>query len=170
MKESDCPPALIVRPATTADLPRIGFLGALLVEEHYDFDNLRFLAPRNRTPADYGAFMIPQLGNPDVVVLVADDNGDVIGYSYSAVEGYDYMSLRGPAGVVHDVIVDPEYRGRGVGRVLLDSTLTALRSRGVPRVVLTTAEQNDAAQRFFASVGFRRTMIEMTLEMDRKAP
>lgn len=156
----------IVRRATTADLPRIGHLGALLVKEHYDFDTLRFLAPRNRTPADYAIFMSSQLNNPDVAVLVADDNGDVIGYSYSAVEGYDYMSLRGPAGVVHDVIVDAEYRGHGVGRLLLEATLELLKSRGVPRVVLTTAEQNEPAKRLFEAVGFRRTMIEMTREMD----
>jgi ribosomal protein S18 acetylase RimI-like enzyme len=31
--------------------------------------------------------------------------------------------------------------------------------------VLSTAEKNEAAQRFFASVGFRRTMIEMTREL-----
>jgi ribosomal protein S18 acetylase RimI-like enzyme len=76
------------------------------------------------------------------------------------------MSLRGPAGVVHDVIVDPEYRGHGVGRLLLEATLELLKSRGVPRVVLTTAEQNEPAQRLFERVGFRRTMIEMTREMD----
>jgi ribosomal protein S18 acetylase RimI-like enzyme len=156
----------IIRPATPADLPRIGRLGALLVEEHNEFDALRFLAAKTRTPADYGAFMSRQLDNPDVAVLVADDQGDVIGYAYAAVEGYDYMSLRGPAGVLHDIIVDPDYRRRGVGRLLLDATLAYLKSRGSPRVVLSTAEHNATAQRLFASVGFRRTMIEMTRELD----
>jgi ribosomal protein S18 acetylase RimI-like enzyme len=90
----------------------------------------------------------------------------VIGYAYAAVEGYDYMALRGPAGVLHDIIVDPEHRGRGVGRLLLDAALEFLRSRGVPRVVLSTAEQNEGAQRLFASMGFRRTMVEMTRELN----
>ncbi|MGH9941013.1 MAG: GNAT family N-acetyltransferase [Pyrinomonadaceae bacterium] len=135
----------IVRRATPADLPWIGRLGALLVEEHYDFDPRRFLTARRRAPADYASFMSAQLEDPDMAVLVADDNGDMLGYAYAAVEGYDYMALRGPAGVLHDVIIDPEYRGRGVGRLLIDATLALFRSRGVPRVVLT-AEQNEAAQ------------------------
>jgi ribosomal protein S18 acetylase RimI-like enzyme len=155
-----------VRRATPADLPRIGRLGALLVEEHYDFDPQRFLAARPGTPEGYASFISTQLEDPDKTVLVAEDKGNVIGYAYGAVEGYDYMALRGPAGVLHDVIVDPEHRGRGVGRLLLDATLEFFRSRGVPRVVLSTAEQNEAAQRLFASMGFRRTMIEMTRELD----
>jgi ribosomal protein S18 acetylase RimI-like enzyme len=156
----------VVRRATPADLPVIGRLGALLVEEHYDFDPQRFLAARPGTPAGYASFMSTQLEDPDKAVLVADENGEVIGYAFAAVEGYDYMALRGPAGVLQDIIVDPEHRGRGVGRLHIDATLEFFRSRSVPRVVLSTAEQNEAAQRLFASMGFRRTMIEMTRELD----
>jgi ribosomal protein S18 acetylase RimI-like enzyme len=157
---------VVVRRATPADLPPIGRLGALLIEEHHNFDSRRFLAARQRTPVDYASFLSTQLADPDVAVLVADRDGDVIGYAYAAVEGYDYMALRGPAGVLHDVIVDPEHRGRGVGRLLLDATLAYLKSRGAPRVILWTAEQNEGAQRLFARMGFRRTMIEMTRELD----
>src|SRR4051812_5811102 len=95
-----------VRRATPADLALIGRLGALLVEEHYGFDPRRFLAARRGTPTGYASFMSTQLEDPDKAVLVADDNGDMIGYAYAAIEGYDYMALRGPAGVLHDIIVD----------------------------------------------------------------
>jgi ribosomal protein S18 acetylase RimI-like enzyme len=150
-------------------MPRVGHLGALLVELHHQFDARRFLAARSRTPADYAAFLGSQLDDPDVVILVAEDAGGVIGYAYAAVEGYDYMSLRGPAGVLHDIVVDPAHRGRGAGRLLLDATLAHLASRGAPRVVLEAAERNEAAQRLFASAGFRRTMVEMTRELDGAA-
>lgn len=159
------PTGAVVRPATSADLPRLGRLGAVLVEAHHDFDPQRFLPTRDRTPADYAAFLVGQLGDPDVVLIVADDHGDVIGYAYGAVEGYDYMALRGPAAVLHDIVVDPAYRGRGIGRLLLDAALAQLTARGAPRVVLSTADRNEAAQRLYASVGFRRTMIEMTREL-----
>ncbi|MDB4873896.1 MAG: acetyltransferase [Gemmatimonadetes bacterium] len=100
------------------------------------------------------------------MVLVAERAGDVVGYTYAGVEGYDYMSLRGPAGVLYDIVVDPAHRGHGVGRRLLDAALRALHAQGTPRVVLSTAEQNETAQRLFARAGFRRTMIEMTRELD----
>jgi ribosomal protein S18 acetylase RimI-like enzyme len=103
---------------------------------------------------------------PAVTILVAEERGEVVGFTYAGIEGYDYMSLRGPAGILYDIIVDPRARGRGIGRRLLDATLALLRSRGRPRVVLSTAEANVTAQKLFARAGFRRTMIEMTLELE----
>ena len=69
------------------------------------------------------------------------------------------------AGALYDIVVDPAHRGRGVGRLLLEATIEALRDRGAPRIVLSTAERNESAQRLFARAGFRRTMIEMTREL-----
>lgn len=157
--------ALVVRRAERVDLPRLGRLGAMLVDVHHAFDRARFLPTRDRTPADYAAFLVDQLTDPAVVLLVAEDHGDVIGYAYATVEGYDYMALRGPAGVLQDIVVEPEFRGRGVGRQLLEAAVAELATRGAPRVVLSTAERNETAQRLFARAGFRRTMVEMTREL-----
>ena len=155
-----------VRRAAPADVTTIGRLGALLVRTHHDFDPQRFMAATPRTEQAYGSFLGTQLEEPNIVVLVAERDGAVIGYTYAGVEGSDYMSLRGPAGVLYDIVVDPAHRRHGVGRMLLDATLEALKSHGAPRVVLSTAERNTAAQRLFDRAGFRRTMIEMTRELD----
>lgn len=156
---------VVVRRAKPEDMPAVGRLGALLVRAHHDFDPQRFMSATRHTAEGYASFLGTQLTEEDVIVLVAEEGGEVIGYSYAAVEPRDWMSLRDSAGVLHDVIVDPSSRGRGVGRMLLDATLEFLQSRGAPRVVLATAEKNEPAQRLFASAGFRRTMIEMTKEL-----
>src|ERR1700760_2788713 len=155
----------IIRRAMTSDLPRLGRLGALPVEAHLHLDPARLPAPTHRPAADYASFVNTKLEDPDAAILVAEFDARVIGYAYAAVQGYDYMSLRGPAGVLHDLIVDPEHRGRGVGRLLLNAAQAYLKTRGAPRVVLSTAERNQAAQRLFARMGFRRTMVEMTREL-----
>jgi ribosomal protein S18 acetylase RimI-like enzyme len=157
--------AITIRPATPKDLPTLGRLGALLVRTHHDFDPKRFMAATQQTESGYASFLATQLDAPNVVVLVAEQDGDVVGYTYAGVEGRDYMSLRGPAGVLYDIVVDPERRRNGVGRTLLQATLQALKSHGAPQVVLSTAVHNEAAQRLFESAGFRRTMIEMTAEL-----
>ena len=161
--------AATIRPAAPADLPAIGRLGALLVRTHHDFDPERFIAATPQTERAYASFLGTQREEPNVVVFVAERDGAVLGYTYAGVEGHDYMSLRGPAGVLYDIVVDPAHRGRGIGRMLLDATLAALAARGEPRVVLSTAERNESAQRLFARAGFRRPMIEMTRELDGDA-
>jgi len=155
-----------VHQATPADIPAIGKLGALLVRTHHDFDPQRFLPATSGTEGAYGSFLGSQLDNQKIVILVAERDGEVIGYTYAGVEGTDYMALRGPAGVLYDIVVDPAHRGRGFGRMLLDATLAALKVRSAPRVVLSTAERNAPAQRLFDRAGFRRTMIEMTRELN----
>ena len=157
--------SIVIRPAAPADMAVVGRLGALLVRLHHDFDPERFIAATTRTEQGYGSFLWTQLQDASVVVLVAERDGQVLGYTYAGVEGFDYMSLRGPAGVVYDIVVDPAERGKGVGRLLLDATLDALRTGGARQVVLSTADQNLTAQRLFARAGFRRTMIEMTREL-----
>ena len=153
-----------IRPATAADMAAVGRLGALLVRTHHEFDPERFIAATPQTERGYGSYLRGQIKDADVSVLVADCEGEVIGYTYASIEGYDYMSLRGPAGVLHDIVVDPGHRAAGVGRLLLDATIAALEARGAPRVVLSTAARNEPAQRLFTRAGFRRTMIEMTRE------
>jgi ribosomal protein S18 acetylase RimI-like enzyme len=155
----------VVRTATRSDLPTLGRLGTLLVGMHHDLDPDRFIATTPHTEQGYATFLGTQLGDPHVVVLVAERDGEVIGYAYAGIEGADYMSLRGHGGVLHDLVVDPAHRGRGVGRMLLDATLKALGERGAPRVVLSTAVGNESAQRLFANAGFRPTMLEMTRTM-----
>jgi len=140
----------------------MGALGALLVRTHHDFDPKRFIAATPQTADGYGSFLGSQIGEPKIVLLVAQKEAAVVGYTYAGVEGRDYMSLRGPAGILYDVVVDASHRGQGIGRALVDATLDMLKKLGARQVVLSTAQQNEPAQHLFERVGFRRTMIEMT--------
>jgi ribosomal protein S18 acetylase RimI-like enzyme len=158
---------LSVRHATANDVPALGRLGALLVAAHHGFDQDRFISPGPQSERGYGAFLKSQLGRTDVVVLVAEEAGEVVGYAYGALEGQDWMILRGPAGAVYDLVVDPERRRGGVGRRLLEAIVERLRELGAPRIVLSAAYRNETAQRLFTSAGFRPTMVEMTRELEQ---
>jgi ribosomal protein S18 acetylase RimI-like enzyme len=105
-----------IRRAAPADTAAIGRLGALLVRLHHDLDSKRFIPATSRTEQAYGSYLGSQLADPNIVILVAERDGEVIGYTYAGVEGRDYMSLRGPACVLYDIVVDPAPRGQGVGR------------------------------------------------------
>jgi GNAT superfamily N-acetyltransferase len=154
-----------VRRATAADLPALGRLGALLMRTHYDFDRDRFLVPGDNAEQGYAHFLGSQLGEDEVVVFVAEQDGEVIGYVYAGLEPISWKELRDACGFIHDVAVDEGGRRSGVATALIEAAIAWLREQGAPRVVLWTAEKNDAAQQLFARHGFRRTMIEMTREL-----
>jgi ribosomal protein S18 acetylase RimI-like enzyme len=137
----------------------------MLVAEHHDFDPRRFIAPIPDLAERYGQFLLSQLARDGMLVLVAEREDEVVGYAYAGMEGNDYMALRGPAGVLYDLVVDPAHRRQGIGSALMDSALDRLRELGAPRVLLFTADKNRGAQAMFDRAGFRRTMIEMTREL-----
>ncbi len=158
---------IIVRRAAPADLPVLGRLGALLMRAHHDFDPCRFMAPAEHAQQGYAGFLGEQLEQDTAAIFVAERGGTVLGYVYAAIEGKAWKELRDVAGFIHDVAVVESERRQGLGARLLDVAAQWLAGQGVPRVMLWTAEQNAGAQRLFAKLGFRRTMIEMTREVAR---
>ena len=155
-----------VRPAEPRDQEALGRLGAMLVAEHHQFDPKRFIMPEGDLAAAYGRFLVSEVGKENAIVLVAESEGRVVGYIFGALEGTDFLMLLGPAGVIYDLIVDPDHWKRGIGGMLLQAILDAFAERGTRQAVLYTAAKNENAQRLFDRMGFRRTMIEMTRELD----
>jgi mycothiol synthase len=51
--------------------------------------------------------------------------------------------------------VDPDYRGRGIGRMALRAGLSYLKEKGVAVVELTVDSENPAAYSLYESSGFR---------------
>ncbi len=154
-----------VRPATRADLPVLGRLGAHLMQVHYEFDRRRFIEPAGDPAGGYGRFLGTQIDAPDATVLVAERDGTVVGYVYAGIEPFSWTELRDAAGFVHDVVVDADDRRSGVAGALMDAAIAWVREQGVQSVMLWTAAPNDGAQRLFERLGFRRTMIEMTRDL-----
>ena len=139
----------------------------MLIRTHYAFDRQRFLASREGAERGYAAFLGSVLDSPDDCVFVAEQDGRVTGYVYAALEPLSWKELRGPAGFIHDVAVQEEARRCGIGTQLVQVAVAWLRERGAPRVILWSAAPNEAAQRLFQRLGFRETMVEMTMELDR---
>jgi len=168
-----------IRLARRGDLPALGRLGATLMRVHHAFDPDRFMAPGDHPEDGYAWFLGAQLSEPDVVIFVAEQTsqenrpgepgelggpGEVVGYVYAGLEPLSWKELRGPAGFIHDVVVDPRARRAGVATRLMERASGWLEGRGAPRVMLWTADKNTEARQLFERLGFRSTMVEMTRE------
>jgi len=157
--------SVLVRRAKPEDLHAIAQLAGELVRMHHGYDQRRFILPPH-VEAGYERFFRQELQSDEVVILAAEDEGQVIGYAYGRIEARDWNMLLDGHGAVHDIFVSPDARRRGAGRELLVKMLAELRGRGARSVVLYTASPNDAARKLFESLDFRSTMIEMTKELE----
>ncbi len=153
-----------VREATREDVPAIARLAADLVRLHHQFDPRRFFL-EEPVEDGYAWWIGRELDRDGAVVLVAEIDGAVVGYTYSSLEKRDWVRLLDAHGAVHDVFVDAAHRRHGVARALMQATVAALAARGAERIVLSTATPNESARALFAELGFRPTMIEMTLDV-----
>lgn len=154
-----------IRKAERRDLPSLGRLGTMLMRTHYALDPQRFLAAAPGTERGYASFLGSMLDSEEEVVFVAEEDGVVTGYVFAALEPLSWKELRGPAGFIHDLLVTEEARRAGTATRLMDAAIAWLRERGAPRVILWTAAPNAPAQALFRGLGFRETMVEMTMEL-----
>lgn len=154
---------ITIRPAVRTDEGALGRLGAALMRQHHASDPRRFILTE-RPEDGYGRFLVSQLADPDLLVLVAERSGEIVGYVFAGIEPTSWRDLRGPCGFIHDVYVHESARRQGVAQRLVRAAIAWVHSRGLAQVVLWSKSGNDAAQRLFAKLGFRGTMIEMTLD------
>ena len=155
---------IAIRRATAADRTRLGEMAGKLVRLHHAFDQDRFLALEN-VEEGYGKWLVKESGREAALVLVAEHGGALVGYLYGAMEPRSYNDLLEACGYVHDVWVEEPARRHGTAAALVERACAVFKERGAPRVVLMAATKNEPAQKLFAGLGFRSTMIEMTREL-----
>jgi ribosomal protein S18 acetylase RimI-like enzyme len=138
-----------IRLADRTDIPAMaGLLGELFAQEHE-------FSP-DRTVQVRGLSMLLELGDA-VRILVAEQDGQLVGmgvlhYAVSTALGDKVATLE-------DVIVTKSARGRSIGKQLMAAIIERARADGAQRITLLTDHDNVAAQRFYASFGFERSLM-----------
>ena len=99
-------------------------------------------------------------------IYVARKEGRVLGMvsilrSISTAEG-------GPVGLLEDLVLRPDCRGRGLGAKLLGYAIEQARADGLLRLILLTDGDNVGAQGLYERAGFTRSgMLPMRLRLRR---
>jgi ribosomal protein S18 acetylase RimI-like enzyme len=159
---------ILVRRAKRSELGAVARMAATLVREHHRMDERRFMLVEP-VEVGYRDWFGKELARRGAVILVAEEDLEIVGYAYGTLEGRDWNDLLDTCGKLQDLYVAKESRRRGLATRLVESMLIELRALGAPRVVLMSADANRGAQAFFQSIGFRRTMVEMTRELPSEA-
>lgn len=135
---------VVIRRATARDAPVLAPL----------FDAYRCFYERPSDPGLAQAFLEKRLGSGESTVFVAEVDGMAVGFvqlypSFDSVEA-------GAVWILHDLFVDPDGRGRGVGRGLMEAARRLAVETGAVGLSLATASDNLVAQRLYESLGYRR--------------
>lgn len=124
------------------------------------------------------------LEDSDRAVFVAEDDGDVVGYTLLEFHEpddaeVDHVLSAHPSALLSKCYVSAGLHGTGTASALMDATLQAAAQRGARAVWLGVNEQNTRAQRFYAKHGFhvvgRRQFrlggrVEHDLVLERRLP
>ena len=114
---------------------------------------------RNR--AFFSRFIAP---SEDGMLLGAWREEELVGYACL----YWHFTSIVPAETVlmNDLYVEPDVRGEGVGRALIEASAGVARERGAHHLEWATAPDNETAQRLYDSTGAKRsTWIEYELNL-----
>jgi GNAT superfamily N-acetyltransferase len=154
-----------VREATGADAPRLLELAAELVEALASRrGGPLLLGPDRRLPRDGDdpAAMVDLIGRSDSLVVAGTLGGVVMGF---AVCHYRDVGADHRRGVLDACYVEPEARGVGLGRLLLDASMAWLEESGCHGVDGTALPGDREAKNFFESAGFKARLLTMHREI-----
>lgn len=90
-------------------------------------------------------------------VWVAVQDGTVVGLCTAQI--LISTAMGGPAAIVEDVVVRPDRRGQGIGRVLMAAILFWARRRGLTRLQLLADKTNLPAIGFYRTLGWQETRM-----------
>ena len=140
---------ICIRPATLVDIAQLCGLLTLLFTQEADF------TPDAERQARGLRLIIEQaeVGR----IYCACDGDNIVGMvsillTVSTAEG-------GRAAWLEDMIVHPDWRGKGIGEQLLNEAVNGARAAGCTRITLLTDATNSSAMRFYRRAGFARSQM-----------
>jgi ribosomal protein S18 acetylase RimI-like enzyme len=97
----------------------------------------------------------------NIYTVIAIVDNEPAGIAIS-IEGFSTFSCK-PLLNIHDVFVKPEFRGRGLSRMLLEKVEEIAVRLGCCKMTLEVLEHNDVAKNLYRSFGFKPYQQDPTL-------
>jgi GNAT superfamily N-acetyltransferase len=136
-----------VAPVTAADfeqlLPLIGSYQRFYEVEDIDEERNRSFFRRFLAPSEDG-------------MLIGARAGDRF-LGYACLYWHFSSSLAAETVLMNDLYVEPDTRGKGIGRKLIEASRDVARERGAAHLEWVTAPDNHTAQRLYDSTGAERS-------------
>ncbi len=145
-----------VRRAEEKDLENVVELVVRLKRLNSEFDPL--LKVRDDIYTQVKNWVSGYLNNKGKLLLVAEsDDGRIIGALVSEVRERLFYEPR-MEGVIMDFYIMPEFRRKGIGKMMMDEAIRLLREMGAHVISAEFPAQNQISVAFYRKYGFRPMM------------
>ena len=144
-----------IRYGTPNDAKMLSELGA---ETFYD------TFAKDNTPENIDAYLkksfspeiqFKELSEPDIIFIIVESEGTAIGYAQLIMNSKDKAIHRTKPLEIRRIYASQEYLGKGVGKALMEATISEAGQRGCDCVWLGVWEKNQRAIDFYKKWGFR---------------
>lgn len=104
--------------------------------------------------------------------LANDPNGIFVGEIDGQIVGYISTWQDRETGIGHipNIAIQSRFRGRGLGRQLIEHAMQHFRNCGLTHAKIETLEQNATGQHLYQSLGFREVARQIHLVADLVSP
>ena len=96
------------------------------------------------------------LSDPSSVTLVSIDNDTITGVASLHI----IKKLTRTLGLIEDVAVNENYRGKGIGKKLVEKLIVIASEKNCDKTVLNSSEKNSE---FYKKLGFEKNEIQMII-------
>ncbi len=142
-----------IREARENDVEVLVDLVVRLKRLNSEFDPL--FSARNDCAERARGYLVNAIHNgKDHLLLVAEDMGKIVGFIKADIRERLFYSPS-VEGAIVDFYIMPEYRRKGLGRMMLEKTIGILRERGAQLITAEFPTQNQIAINFYNKMGFR---------------
>jgi GNAT superfamily N-acetyltransferase len=109
----------------------------------------------------FKSYMLGLLDNPDAVVCVAEDDGQVVGYAV-ATRGRDQPFMKfSHVAVLNDMYVEEDHRNTGVGRQLLAALRTWAQEQNLDALEVQVFPEHEQEIDLLQKLGFFQYRLKM---------
>jgi len=88
------------------------------------------------------------------VLLARDNTGKLMGYCVNTID-------EKRVGEIDSLFILPEYRGKGLGEILVEMSVSWLNEQGVTKIFLEVAAGNEQVLEFYSRFGFYPAKIRL---------
>jgi GNAT superfamily N-acetyltransferase len=152
-----------IREAAEGDVAAMVGLWNEMMDFHQELDQIFPRTDKNNE--GWIEFIRDHLSKEESCVLVAEQNGQIVGHSLAFISEFPPVISIKEYGIFQELAVTAGCRRSGIGKGLFNETLNWFRKHGIKHVEVQVSIFNELSMTFWRKMGFRPYLETLCMEI-----